>query len=191
MARKKRIWMPEYFYHIGSRGNRRDALFREVSDYETFLYILHHVNKASPIELASYCLMTNHFHLLMRSKYLPISKVMSLINKRYADYFNKKYDLTGHVFEKRYFDKPIGDNYGILRISQYIHLNPVEAGIVKNAENYRWSSYRYYLHSKNNRLLTMNTILDSFQGSLVEKREGYRKFVESEELRLEAESVYK
>ncbi|MUK87700.1 transposase [Ornithinibacillus sp. L9] len=191
MPRNRRVWIPEYFYHIVCRGNRRDPLFREDSDFRIFLYLLQHVNKAAPFELASYCLMTNHFHLLLRSKNQPTSKVMSLINKRYADYFNNKYDLTGHVFEKRYFDKLIGDRYGVLRISQYIHLNPVEAGIVQKAEMYRWSSYRYYLYTADERLLSMNTILESFPGGELEKRELYRQFTEGEDIRLEMESEYK
>lgn len=79
MGRKRRIWIPESFYHIVCRGNRRDHLFMDEGDYTTFLYILHHVNEVVPFELASYCLMTNHFHLQLRSREQHISKVMSLI----------------------------------------------------------------------------------------------------------------
>lgn len=178
MARKKRIWESDYFYHIVCRGNRRDALFNDDRDFKTFLHILHQINQKTPFELTSYCLMTNHFHLQMRSKEQPISNVMSLINKRYADYYNTKNRVTGHVFEKRFYDKFIGTKHGMLEVSRYIHLNPVEAGMVEKAEHYRWSSYRYYLHTTSGPLLNMNVILDCFTGSEAEKRGEYREFVE-------------
>lgn len=177
MARKKRIWIPHLFYHIVSRGNRRDALFKDDGDFKTFLLILQDVSKKAPFELASYCLMTNHFHLQLRSTKQPISKVMSLINKRYADYYNTKNNLSGHVFEKRYYDKIIPTKQAMLEVSRYIHLNPVEANMVNRPETYRWSSYRYYLHTLNHHQLNMDVILGYFSGSDLERRKKYETFV--------------
>ncbi|MBB6453669.1 REP element-mobilizing transposase RayT [Salirhabdus euzebyi] len=145
MGRKLRTWIPEYFYHIVCRGIRRDALFKDTHDFQTFLYILQKVHENTPFEIASYCLMTNHFHLQLRSKEQPISKVMALINKRYANYYNTKYNLTGHVFEKRYFDDMIKTEIGMLEVSRYIHLNPLKAKIVNRLGDYQWSSYPYFL----------------------------------------------
>lgn len=85
--------------------------------------------------------MTNHFHLQLRSQEVSIPKVMSLINKRYANYYNAKYGLTGHVFEKRFYSGLIVDKEGMFKLSRYIHLNPVEAIIVRNPEEYGWSSF--------------------------------------------------
>lgn len=96
MARKKRTWVFNRYYHIVCRGNRRDPLFFNSEDFKAFLYILQHIHEKFPFELASYCFMTNHYHLQLRSKEVPISKVMGLINKRYSDYYNTKYCLTGH-----------------------------------------------------------------------------------------------
>ncbi|MFZ3578049.1 REP-associated tyrosine transposase [Virgibacillus sp. DJP39] len=177
MARKTRIWQPNYFYHIVCRGNRRDALFKDESDFKTFLHMLTAVKEKAPFELASYCLMTNHFHLQMRSKEQPISKVMSLLNKRYADYYNTKNGITGHVFEKRYYDSIINSKQGMLEISRYIHLNPVKAGMVRTAESYQWSSYHYYLHMLSHQMVSMNLILDCFSGNEMEKRKKYQEFV--------------
>jgi hypothetical protein len=73
--------------------------------------------------------MTNHIHIQLRSQTQSVSKVMSLINKRYANYFNNKYNFTGHVFEKRFFDRLINTRIGMLYAGRYIHLNPVEAGV--------------------------------------------------------------
>lgn len=177
MARKKRIWIPNLFYHIVCRGNRRDPLFMDNSDFKVFLHILNQVNTQTPFELASYCLMTNHFHLQLRSQDQPVSKVMSLINKRYADYYNTKNNLSGHVFEKRYYDKIIDSKQGMLEVSRYIHLNPVEAKMVAKPETYRWSSFRYYLHTLNYNQLNMNVILDYFSGDTWEKRRKYQEYV--------------
>lgn len=138
------------------------------------------IKKKTPFELASYCLMTNHFHLQMRSKEQPISKVMSLLNKRYADYYNTKNGITGHVFEKRYYDKMIDSKQGMLEVNRYIHLNPLKAGMVMKAEGYSWSSYRYYLHTMNHYMVNMNVVLDYFSGNEMEKRRKYQDFVERE-----------
>lgn len=179
MGRKQRIWIPNYFYHIVCRGNRRDPLFREESDFITYFYILKEVHERHPFEMTSYCLMTNHLHLQLRSQNESISKVMSLINKRYADYYNIKYRITGHVFEKRYFDKIIPDKTGILEVSRYIHLNPVEAGMVKKPEDYRWSSYRHYRWNTTTPepYLLTDTLLNYFSGTPPQKKQSYCQFV--------------
>ncbi|RYG71363.1 transposase [Lentibacillus lipolyticus] len=177
MGRRKRIWVPGTFYHVVCRGNRRDALFKDEGDFKTFLRILQQVHEKTPFELATYCLMTNHYHLQIRSKDQSISKVMSLVNKRYADYYNTKNRITGHVFEKRYYDKPIESKQGMLEVSRYIHLNPVEANMVAHAQSYRWSSYRYYIHTSRHPLLNMAAILDYFSGDEWEKRQKYQDFV--------------
>ncbi len=160
------------------RGNRRDALFNDEGDFKTFLYILQQINKKAPFELISYCLMTNHFHLQIRSKEQPLSKVMSLINKQYADYYNTKNKVTGHVFEKRYYDRLAESKLAMLKVSRYIHLNPVDASMVTNAQSYQWSSYWYYMHTSTHGLLNTAIILDCFPGNEWEKRRRYREFCE-------------
>ncbi|SES77486.1 REP element-mobilizing transposase RayT [Salinibacillus kushneri] len=174
MGRKRRVWEPDFFYHIVCRGNRRDPLFIERGDFISFLYILEQVHEKLPFELAAYCLMTNHVHLQLRSIDQPISKVMAFTNKRYADYFNYKYKLTGHVFEKRYFDKVLKTDEGMLEVSRYIHQNPLKANIVDRIEDYHWSSLPYFLNEQNVLPPFMNTgvLLDYFSGS----REKYRNW---------------
>lgn len=175
MARPRRIWIPERFYHIVCRGNRRDPLFRSPTDFNAFLHILHQIYQKIPFELASYCLMTNHYHLQLRSQEVSISKVMSLVNKRYANYYNTRYRLTGHVFEKRFYDKMIDDKQGMIEVSRYIHLNPVEAKMVKRPEHYPWSSYQFFLHPHKQppAFLDIMYVLDYYVGSDQEKRELY------------------
>nr|WP_268744048.1 transposase [Anoxybacillus ayderensis] len=76
-GRARRIWVPHLFYHIVCRGNRRDPLFKETNDFRAFLHILEQLHEKIPFELASYCLMTNHFHLQLRSQHESISKVIT------------------------------------------------------------------------------------------------------------------
>lgn len=170
MGRKRRIWIPDLFYHIVCGGNRRDPLFMVDNDFKVFFQIMNQVNEKTPFEFVSYCLMTNHYHLQLRSIDQPVSKVMSLLNKRYADYYNTKNKLSGHVFEKRYYDKIIYSEQGMLKVSRYIHFNPVRAKMTAEPESYQWSDFRYYTHTLNYNQLNMNVILDYFSGDMQEKR---------------------
>ena len=175
MGRVKRTFIPNRFYHVVCRGNRRDPLFRNTTDFQAFLHILQQLNEKYPFEIASYCLMTNHFHLQIRSQDASLSKIMSLINKRYANYYNTKYRITGHVFEKRFYDKLIDDKEGMLEVSRYIHLNPVAAKMVKHPENYPWSSYYLYKYAQSvsPHYLNLNRLLDYYEGTMEEKRQKY------------------
>lgn len=175
MPRKKRVWIPGRYYHIVCRGNRRDPLFWDFEDFKAFLHILNQLHEEIPFEIASYCFMTNHFHLQLRSKDVSISKVMAFINRRYSRYYNTKYCLTGHVFEKRFFDKIIEDKEGMLEVSRYIHLNPFEARMVKQPEHYPWSSYHLYKSSRYipPKFMNLNSILNYYAGTMDQKREKY------------------
>ncbi|MED4351057.1 transposase, partial [Schinkia azotoformans] len=104
---------------------------------------------------------------------------MSLINKRYANYYNTRYRLTGHVFEKRFYDDLIDEKEGMLEVSRYIHLNPVEARMVKKPESYPSSSFRIFKNATSAQLKFMDVkhILDFYTGILDEKRKKYCKSV--------------
>lgn len=143
MDRKQRDWNPFATYHVTCRGNRRDAIFMDDFDIRTYLFILSKLHEKFNFKLLSYCLMTNHLHLLVQSPHFSLSSLMGQLNKRYATYFNNRYSLTGHVFENRFFSKEAQGPQGILEISRYIHRNPLEANMVESCEDYRWSSYFY------------------------------------------------
>ncbi|MGQ4669008.1 transposase [Metabacillus halosaccharovorans] len=178
MGRKPRVWHCNQFYHIISRRNHRDALFLDNGDYKTFLHILAIIYQKYPFELPCYCLMTNHYHFMLRSKEHSISKIMSLVNKRYADYYNTKYRLNGHLFEKRFFSKEVSDDDGILQVSRYIHRNPLEANMVKILEEYPWSSYPLYMKLNMNipPYANRQIVLRYFGGSEEEKGLKYKDY---------------
>lgn len=145
MGRIKRQWHPHYFDHVVVRGNNRQVIFKEAEDFAEFLRVLHYVYDQYPFTLLSYCLMNNHYHLLIRS-HTPLSKTMMMINRRYSDYFKKKYHYTGHLYENRYFSDMILTPEGILEVSRYIHQNPIRTTtpLVQKLEHYPYSSYRYF-----------------------------------------------
>ena len=102
MARKKRIWYPGATYHVMSRGNRRTAIFKDVSDHLRFLECVQIIKEKHPFRIHSLCLMTNHFHIAVETQEIELWKIMQKILSIYAEEFNHKYNFTGHVFENRY-----------------------------------------------------------------------------------------
>lgn len=182
MGRQKRSWIPAKFYHIVCRGNRRDPLFRDRNDFIEILHMLEKIHQKIPFQLIAYCFMTNHFHLQLRSQEQSISKVMSLLNKRYATYYNikyLKYRLTGHVFEKRYFSAMIEDTAGMLEVSRYIYLNPVRASMVKSPEHYPWSNFRFCTTTNviPPKYIDSNYLMNYFPGTKEEQRRRYVEYV--------------
>ncbi|MBM6616766.1 transposase [Bacillus suaedaesalsae] len=179
MPRSRRIWNPDMFYHVVSRGNRRDALYLDDRDFRVFLSILSKTMLDHPFDLASYCLMTNHYHLQLRTSTTSISTLMAIINKRYATYYNNRYRLTGHVFESRFFSDPIPNSFGILEVSRYIHLNPVRAKIAERPQDYPYSSFRYLIGEAKYPPYFLNSsiLLSMFTGKEAEKKEKYRTYI--------------
>lgn len=177
MPRRNRIWYPGAVYHITCRGNNKQDIFKDDKDRLTYLSILKEVKKSHHFLLHAYCLMTNHVHLHMETAAIEIGRTMKLINMHYAIYFNKKHQLTGHLFQDRFrSDLVLKDDHN-LEISRYIHMNPVRASIVRNARDYPWSSYRVYLGEQEDGLVTISKILGYFQD---QSRLLYQKFVEEQ-----------
>lgn len=176
MARKPRIWFPGATYHITSRGNRKSTLFYNDKDRITYFKILEDTRLKYPFHLHSYCLMTNHIHLLMETINDNPKDIMKMLHANYAIYLNKRYDLEGHVFQGRYRADLIDSLNYFLTVSRYIHLNPVEAQLVTKPEEYPWSSCRTYLLNKRNRHITTAKTLSYFPEP---RRINYRKFIEN------------
>lgn len=135
--------------------------------------------------------MTNHVHLQIETKETAIWYIMKLINQNYSFYFNKKYNLIGHLYQGPYHANIIEDDAYTLHISRYIHLNPVKARMVKTPLDYKWSSYSVYMGLKKDELISEDRILDYF---LNKSRELYRDYVESmiqisnEEIKIKTEA---
>jgi len=176
MARRPRIWYKGASYHITCRGNHQNNIFNERSDYKVYLRIIEKVKEQLDFDLWAYCLMTNHVHLLIKTKESSISDIMKKINMLYVNYFNRKYNKVGHLFQGRYGAKLISDYTYLLELSRYIHLNPVRAKIVKRPEDYEWSSYNMYIGLIGEELIDSKDILDRFVDD--KARSIYKEFVE-------------
>lgn len=147
MPRRARRLSESKIYHIIIRGNERQNIFRSAEDKEKFLEILRIKRKEGCYEYLAYCLMDNHVHLIIDQGEENIAKIMQGINVRYAQYFNKRYDRIGHLFQDRFKSEEIGDDRYLLAAVRYIHNNPVKVGMVETPANYRWSSYNSYINS--------------------------------------------
>lgn len=176
MARKRRIWYPGATYHVMSRGNNKNKIFRDERDYQKFMSILTNVQIKHPFTLISYCLMTNHYHLQITTLETPISIIMQNLNTTYSKKFNYKYNLVGHVFQGRYTSRLITNKKYFHEVSRYIHLNPVKAQIVSDPLDYKWSSYSEYMDPANAEYTDPSWIFDNFYGDSIQ---GYKEFVES------------
>ncbi|MDY6787618.1 MAG: transposase [candidate division WOR-3 bacterium] len=139
-----RIEKEGYYYHVMARGQRKNPLFFSDKDKYVFLQYLKEELEETDIELYAYCLMRNHFHLLIRRGKDDISKFMHHLNLRYAIYLNNKYNLVGHVFQGRYKSFIILSIRYLHTIKNYIHQNPVKAGYVINEKYYKFSSADFY-----------------------------------------------
>ena len=174
MGRPKRIWYPGATYHIVVRGNRKQDIFMDINDRLIFLQKISWIKSKINFYLHSYVLMTNHFHLLLETVDVDISDIMRNLNSFYTRFFNKKYDLVGHLFQGRYRSVLVEKEAYLMEVSRYIHLNPVRAGIVKNPEDYRWSSFQAYM-GKTDTICYCDKILEMIGDN--DKPKNYRNFI--------------
>lgn len=131
------------FYHLYNRGNNKQRVFYEDSDYRAFLAKLHAAAACHGVTIAAYVLMPNHYHLLARqTRDNGISKLMEALGTSSAKRFNLKYNHVGHLWQGPYRYAFITTQEGIAEVARYIHLNPVRAGLAKSPEQWPWSDYR-------------------------------------------------
>lgn len=141
MARPLRIEYPGAVYHITSRGNEKKAIFEDDNDREEFLKTLVHVNKRYNWLCHAYCLIDNHYHLLIETPNGNLSIGMRQLNGMYTQTINKRHLRTGHLLQGRYKAILIQKDNHLLEVCRYVALNPVRAGMVENPGDWRWSSY--------------------------------------------------
>lgn len=175
MGRKHRAWFQGAKYHITSRGNRKSSLFYDEEDRIKYLSFLKETMLRFPFTLHSFCLMTNHTHLQLQTSDTSPSIIMSNLNTRYAKYFNKKYDYSGHVFEKRYGAELLDSLDYEFDVSKYIHLNPLKGGLVDALEDYPWSSYHDYVNGEAPNLVDTKHLLSFFPSPASQNYEKYVK----------------
>lgn len=180
MSRPLRIEYPGALYHVTARGNARSHIYRDDTDREDFLTTLAGVVKRFGWVCHAYCLMGNHFHLLIETPKPNLSQGMRQLNGVYTQHFNRRHRRAGHLFQGRF--KAIlaeRDSY-LLELARYIVLNPVRAKLVKSAAHYPWSSYRATLGTAPvPQGLTVDGILEHFGKTRPTARKRYAEFVQA------------
>ncbi|MFA6296083.1 MAG: transposase [Patescibacteria group bacterium] len=172
---RKTNFTNESFYHIYNRGTEKRDIFLQNYDYFQFIKLLRKY-KNNLVEIICYCLMPNHFHLLLKQlNNNGISKFMHLLTISYAKYFNKKYDHSGVLFQGKFKDVQILSYIQLLNISKYIHINPAKDQNILlkqkiiTLENYPWSSYKDYINIRNGTLCNKTEIINCVEGNFVKE----------------------
>jgi REP-associated tyrosine transposase len=179
MPRPHRLQIAGGTYHLTSRGNRRQRIFLDDQDRRTFLGILAAVVGRRGWRCSAYCLMPNHYHLVVETPEPDISSGMQDLNSRYAAGFNWRCGLTGHLFQGRFHSILVEREEHFLELARYLMLNPVRAGLCARPGEWRWSSYRATLGSDAKPpFLTLEPLLRRFGGTSVTARLRFGAFVE-------------
>lgn len=174
MGRALRINYANAHYHVTSRGNEQKDIFKSRRDREQFLSYLESSVMRYGAKIHAYCLMTNHYHLLLQTPDGNLPEIMRHINGAYTNYFNAKRKRAGHLFQGRYKAILIEADEYLMELSRYIHLNPVRAGMSEKPEDHPWSSYQNYIGLRPAlSWLCTDRVMDHFSGS-----KSYRQFVE-------------
>ncbi|MBK7353664.1 MAG: transposase [Nitrosomonas sp.] len=141
MARPLRIEFPGGLYHVTSRGDRREPIYLDDSDRASWLSLFGHVCQRFNWICHIYCLMDNHYHIVVETIEGNLSKGMRQLNGMYTQAFNRRHNRTGHVYQGRYKAILVEKDSYLLELSRYVVLNPVRAGLIKNVDQWSWSSY--------------------------------------------------
>ena len=180
MARPLRITYPGAFYHITSRGNERKEIFKSLADREKFLFYLESATRRYDAMIHVYCLMSNHYHLLLETPSGNLSQILRHVNGAYTTYFNTKRQRSGHLLQGRFKAILVDMDEYSKELSSYIHLNPLRAKMIDKLEQYRWSSYLDYIGTrKPPAWLERNFILGYFGKKPSIAQRNYREFVQA------------
>lgn len=147
MSRPLRIEYPGAWYHIMNRGRRGELIFTGTKDYEGFVDLLHEALDLWQIKISAYCLMSNHYHLLIQTPLGNLSRCMRHINGVYTQRYNRLHGYDGQLFRGRYKAILVEEDSYLLELVRYIHRNPLRAGMVQKLDEYAWSSHHGYLSS--------------------------------------------
>jgi REP element-mobilizing transposase RayT len=141
MARPPRVQIAGGIYHVTARGNGRQAICQDDDDRLRFLVIRDRVVRRYKWRLHAYCLMTNHFHLLLETPEPNLSAGMQRLNSAYATYFNMRFAHVGHLFQQRFASRLIESEEYFVEVLRYIAFNPVRAGLCEHPSDWPWSSF--------------------------------------------------
>ena len=180
MPRAQRLQIPGGLYHLGIRGVRRSHIYRSVGDYDLFQSILSSVVERCGWRCHTYCLMPNHYHLLLETPAPNLSFGMQRLNSTYAQWYNELHGFSGHVFERRFFSRLVESAYDLLELVRYIVLNPVRAELCAEAGKWKRSSHGALAGERRAApFLTTGFVLGHFGRDPERAQEAFRSFIEN------------
>ncbi len=189
MARPLRIQYDGAVYHVTSRGNERKPIFKDKADREIFLNLLRRVNEKYHWVCHTYCLMDNHYHLVIETPQGNLSGGMRQLNGVYTQRYNRRYSRVGHLFQGRFNAILVQKESYLLEVCRYVVLNPIRASLVKDPSAWKWSSYTGTGGlSRPNDCLTIEWMLSQFGSSKGDAQRRYRQFIKEG---MEKDSIWK
>jgi REP element-mobilizing transposase RayT len=178
MSRPLRLQFPGAVYHVTSRGNARQDIFADDTDRRRFLDLLGREIEQHRWRCHAYCLMDNHYHLLVETPEANLSRGMGRLNMAYAQGFNRCHERVGHLFQGRFHAIVVEKDSHLLELCRYLVLNPVRAGTTATPEDWSWSSYRATASGRGGPdWLTTGWVLQHFGKADASARRAYRRFV--------------
>ena len=179
MPRTARIAPDEHVYHILTRGNNRQDVFKDKKDCKKYIEILQRYKEKYRFKLYHYVLMSNHVHLVLETteKGSKLSEIMKGINLSYAQHYKKRYKHIGHFWQDRYKSIIISKDDYLLACGSYVELNPVRAKIVEDPKDYKWSSYNVYAYGRKDSIVDEHSIYKELSKDESERRKKYREFI--------------
>jgi putative transposase len=178
MARMSRLALAGYPHHLIQRGNNRAAIFVDDEDRARYLALLREAAATARVALHAYVLMGNHVHLLATpASGDGLSRMMQALGRNYVGWFNQRHARSGTLWEGRFRSGLVEGDAHLLRCMRYIELNPVRAGIVQEAAEYRWSSARHHLGQHTDPLLTDHALYWSLGNTPFEREAAWRDFI--------------
>jgi putative transposase len=181
MVRELRAHAEGSFYHVRSRGNAKQDIFQDDGDRILFLDFLRDSIQRHEWICHGYCLMDNHYHMLIETPQDNLIEGMRDLTQRFTQSMNFKHSRTGHLFQGRYWSKLIEDDDYFLTVSRYVALNPVAVGLVEHPSDWPWSNYNDTCSKtgmSSRTFLTTSLVLSFFSGGKSDPREGYQTFIE-------------
>lgn len=181
MSRPLRIEYPNAWYHVMNRGRRAERIFSDQDDYEMFIELLQEASESWRIRVSAYCLMPNHYHLLVQTPEANLSRSMRHINGVFTQRFNRRHGFDGQLFRGRYKSILIDADSYLLQLVRYIHRNPIKAGIA-TLDDYKWSSHKGYLSiAKKWDWLNKSFVFRYLSENKMDWIKKYRQFMATEE----------